>query len=96
MNAAGVNLRYLHIPLLQTITDELTYDTLYSSEDNLWSVLLMTGYITKADAGEEGETVSLRIPNREVASIFEDTVVKLFKETNRYKYTETHDGGVLE
>ncbi len=65
----------------QTITDELTYDTLHSSEDNLWSVLLMTGYITKADAGEEGETVSLKIPNREIASIFEDTVVKLFKET---------------
>ena len=43
--------------------------------------LLMTGYITKADAEEEGETVSLRIPNREIASIFEDTVVKLFKET---------------
>ena len=41
----------------------------------------MTGYITKADAGEEGETVSLKIPNREIASIFEDTVVKLFKET---------------
>ena len=67
--------------IVQTITDELTYDTLHSSEDNLWSVLLMTGYITKADAGEEGETVSLKIPNREIASIFEDTVVKLFKET---------------
>lgn len=67
--------------ILQSITDELTYDTLHSSEDNLWSVLLMTGYITKADAEEEGETVSLKIPNREIASIFEDTVVKLFKET---------------
>lgn len=41
----------------------------------------MTGYVTKADADEEGETVSLKIPNREIASIFEDTVVKLFKET---------------
>lgn len=67
--------------IVQTITDELTYDTLHSSEDNLWSVLLMTGYITKADAEEEGETVNLKIPNREIASIFEDTVVKLFKET---------------
>ncbi|MBQ7565118.1 MAG: AAA family ATPase [Lachnospiraceae bacterium] len=67
--------------IVQTITDELTYDTLHSSEDNLWSVLLMTGYITKANTLEEGETVSLKIPNREIASIFEDTVVKLFKET---------------
>ena len=67
--------------IMQTITDELTYDTLHSSEDNLWSVLLMTGYITKANPDEDGETVSLKIPNREIATIFEDTVVKLFKET---------------
>lgn len=67
--------------IVQSISDELTYDTLHSSEDNLWSVILMTGYLTKADAEEEGETVSLKIPNREIASIFEDTVVKLFKET---------------
>ena len=67
--------------ITQTISDALTYDTLHSSEDNLWSVLLMTGYITKADPEEEGETVSLKIPNKEIASIFEDTVVRLFKET---------------
>ena len=65
----------------QTISDELTYDTLHSSEDNLWSVLLMTGYITKADPEEDGDTVSLKIPNKEISSIFEDTVVKYFKET---------------
>lgn len=67
--------------ITQTISDGLTYDTLHSSEDNLWSVILMTGYLTKADAGEEGETVRLKIPNREIASIFEDTVVKLFQDT---------------
>lgn len=42
---------------------------------------MMTGYLTKADAGESGETVRLKIPNREIASIFEDTVVKLLKDT---------------
>ena len=51
-----------------------SYDTLHSSEDNLWSVILMTGYLTKADAGEEGETVRLKIPNREIASIFENLI----------------------
>ena len=65
----------------QAITDELTYDTLHSSEDNLWSVLLMTGYITKADPEEDDDTVSLKIPNKEISSIFEDTVVKYFNET---------------
>ena len=47
--------------IVQKISDELTYDILYSSEDNLWSAILMTGYLTKADAQEEGETVSLKI-----------------------------------
>ena len=66
--------------ITQTISDALTYDTLHSSEDNLWSVLLMTGYITKADPNEDGETVALKIPNKEIATIFEDTVVRHFSE----------------
>lgn len=67
--------------IVQRISDKISYDILHSSEDNLWSVILMTGYLTKADAKEEGETVSLKIPNREIASIFEDTVVTYFKNT---------------
>lgn len=65
----------------QAVSDELTYDTLHESEENLWSVLLMTGYITKSGPGEDGEMVSLKIPNREIASIFEDTVVVYFKKS---------------
>lgn len=67
--------------VIQKISDELTYDTLHASEDNLWSVLLMTGYVTKADPDEEGDTVSLKIPNREIISIFEDAVLTHFKNT---------------
>lgn len=67
--------------VIQSIADELTYDTLHTSEDNLWSVLLMTGYITKASPDEEGAAASLKIPNREIASIFEDTVAVYFKDT---------------
>lgn len=67
--------------ITQSISDALTYDTLHASEDNLWSVLLMTGYLTKADPEEEGETVSLKIPNKEIASIFEETVVAFFRDT---------------
>ena len=67
--------------IVQTISDALTYDTLHSTEDNLWSVLLMTGYVTKADADEEGDTVSLKIPNKEIASIFTDCVARYFTDT---------------
>ena len=67
--------------IVQTISDELTYDTLHSTEDNLWSVLLMTGYVTKADPNEDGDTFSLKIPNKEIASIFQDSVVRYFTDT---------------
>lgn len=70
-----------HGTITQSISDELTYDTLHTSEDHLWSVLLMTGYLTKADPWEEEETVSLKIPNKEIASIFQDTVIAYFKNT---------------
>ena len=65
------------------ITDQLTYDELHASEDNLWSVLLMTGYVSKATDEDttDADYVNLKIPNREISSIFEDTVVKLFEET---------------
>lgn len=64
-----------------TVSDELTYDTLHESEQNLWSILLMTGYLTKVDPAARGLTVALKIPNAEIAGIFEDTVVKLFTDT---------------
>ena len=51
--------------ITQTISDELTYDSLHETEDNLWSVLFMTGYLTKADPKAKGSTVALaysRIP----------------------------------
>ena len=64
-----------------TVSDELTYDTLHESEQNLWSILLMTGYLTLADSAAGGQKVALKIPNAEIAGIFEDTVVKLFTDT---------------
>ena len=64
----------------QTISDEMTYDTLHESEQNLWSILLMTGYLTKIHPEEEDDTVSLRIPNKEIAGIFADAVVNLFRD----------------
>lgn len=66
----------------EVISDELTYDTLYDSEENLWSILLMSGYITKKDVNDncENESVGLKIPNREITGIFENTVVSHFKK----------------
>ena len=67
--------------IIEAISDELTYDLLNESEQNLWSALLMTGYLTKADPGERGNVVSLRIPNAEIAGIFQDSVAVWFRDT---------------
>lgn len=66
--------------IVQTVSDELAHDSLHETEDNLWSVLLMTGYLTKSDPGEDGDTVSLKIPNAEIVAVFESAVVRLFRE----------------
>jgi len=66
--------------ITETISDELTYDILHESEQNLWSVLLMTGYLTKTDPAARGQTVALKIPNAEIAGIFQDTVAVHFRE----------------
>ena len=67
--------------ITQTVSDALTYDSLNSTEDNLWSVLLMTGYVTKAAPEDDEEILTLRIPNKEVETIFQDAVVRLFHKT---------------
>lgn len=41
----------------------------------------MTGYLTKSDPNEDGDTVSLKLRNKEIASIFTDCVVKYFTDT---------------
>lgn len=71
----------------ETITETLTYDMLSSSEENLWSLLYLTGYLTKARQEElkAGETLergqaALRIPNMEVRDIFRKNVVEWFQE----------------
>ena len=73
----------------QRVVEELTYDEIYNKEDNLWSLLYMTGYLTKANKSEQENMISLKIPNREVASIFEDTVVNWFDDNiDRSKQSE--------
>lgn len=68
----------------QKIEEELTYDYLHSSEENLWSVLYLTGYLTKAEneikGDNAGECVALKIPNVEIREIFQSTILKWFDD----------------
>ena len=72
--------------IVQRVDENLTYDYLHSSEDNLWSMLYLTGYLTRAreddykDEIPEG-MVALMIPNAEIKEIFETTVIKWFDDS---------------
>ena len=61
------------------INFELTYKELYSSIDNLWSTLFMTGYLTQRGESS-GNRYNLVIPNREIRNIITNHILKMFKE----------------
>ena len=69
----------------ETITENLTYDVLKSSEDNVWSLLYLTGYLTRALPEEmdswdnlgKGQ-IALKLPNAEVKEIFKKSIDQWF------------------
>lgn len=73
----------------ETVTDQLTYDMLTSSEENLWSLLYLTGYLTRMRKEElpggslQPGQIALKIPNAEIRSIFQKSVKAWFTETSR-------------
>lgn len=69
--------------ICQKIEEDLTYDYLHSSEDNVWSILYLTGYFTKVGERDKDGQIELRIPNKEVKEIFESTVRKWFEDSAR-------------
>ncbi len=77
--------------IAESISENLTYDVLESSEENLWTLLYLTGYLTKARAREfpglklfPGQYV-LKIPNKEVLEIFKKSVRAWLLETAAQK-----------
>ncbi len=72
--------------IVQRVDENLTYDLIHSSEDNLWSLLYLSGYLTVARAEDvEGEVpkgcITLMIPNAEIRDIFETTVMRWFDDS---------------
>ena len=70
--------------IVQTIEEDLTYDYLHSSEDNLWSILYLTGYLTRVrEIPASDGALALTIPNAEVQEIFRSTIQKWFKDSSQ-------------
>lgn len=64
------------------IHQELTYDEIDKSIDNLWSVLFTTGYLTKVGVNEDG-FFKLKIPNEEIRTVYKKQIREWFNTTIR-------------
>lgn len=74
--------------IVKEIRQELTYNELDSSIENLWSVLFTTGYLTQR--GQEGKKYRLAIPNNEIRELFISQIREWFRDVSR-KDGETLD-----
>lgn len=71
------------------IHEDITYEDVHESEDNLWNFLFFTGYMKKVSERKEGNSIylTLKIPNAEIAGIYENQMKEWFdmriKESDR-------------
>ncbi len=77
--------------IVEPVEENLTYDVLESSEENLWSLLYLTGYLTRLRTDEipglqllPGQ-YALKVPNKEVLGIFKKSVKAWLMETTAQK-----------
>ena len=64
----------------EELNEDMTYDIVYKNERNIWTMLYLTGYLTKAPQQPDSELIALVIPNKEVRKIFTDTVSLWFED----------------
>ena len=77
------------------IHEDITYDDIHESEDNLWNFLFFTGYMKKVserrdDENEENIYLTMRIPNIEIRSIYRNQISAWFD-----KQVKNEDRSVL-
>ena len=69
------------------IHEDITYDDMNSTQDNLWNFLFFTGYLKKISERQEGETIymEMAIPNSEVRYVYKNAVLRWFEERTEKK-----------
>ena len=73
--------------ITKAIREDITYDDMDSTQENLWNFLFFTGYLKKISERQEGEDilVEMAIPNSEVRYIYKNTVLRWFEEKTKEK-----------
>lgn len=62
------------------VHEDITYGDIHESQDNLWNFLFFTGYLKKVEEDYREETIYLKmaIPNAELRSIYQNTILAWF------------------
>lgn len=67
------------------VHEDITYDSVYDSEDSLWNFLFFTGYLKQVSRRMENVTqyITMAVPNLEVEYIYRNTISSWFREEIR-------------
>ncbi len=74
--------------LRKTLHEDITYEEIKDSQENLWNFLFFTGYLKRVlwepeieeKSDEDENLIALAIPNREIRTIYRDHIRKWFHE----------------
>ncbi|NFO46435.1 AAA family ATPase [Clostridium botulinum] len=70
------------------VHEDITYDEMYDSMENLWNFMFFTGYFKKVGERmdeEDNHYITLKIPNKEVKYIFKNKILKWFHDKVKVK-----------
>lgn len=64
--------------IVKQIHEDITYDGIYNTQDNLWNFLFFTGYQKAVDTHFDGTKayLTMAIPNMEVRYIYENSIMQ--------------------
>lgn len=64
------------------VYEDITYDSIYDSQDNLWNFLYFIGYLKAGGGSLEDDTnyMKLMIPNTEIRTIYKRTILTWFEK----------------
>ncbi len=67
------------------VHEDVTYEEIHASQDNLWNFLFFTGYLKKVKERMQMDSIyiSLAIPNAEVRYIYRSTIMEWFNRQVR-------------
>ncbi|MCR5814003.1 MAG: ATP-binding protein [Desulfovibrio sp.] len=65
----------------ERLEEDMTYDMVYKKDRSLWTMMYLTGYLTKAARQPDDGDTTLVIPNKEVREIFINKVSSWFEDT---------------